>query len=196
MPDEQQEHRPDPEVSDRELLMAVRKQDTEAFKKLFHRHSQAVHAYIVAAVTSPDDIDDILQEVWILGWTKLDPRRMRGDSALPWLLATARNLAFNANRARGRHLTEPLGVADIEGADNAADYAARGELATALRGALRKLEPFDRQILSLCLVEGLTYKEAAVRTRTSTSIIRNRLSRSRGFVRGEMATVTGERHAR
>ncbi len=48
------------------------------------------------------------------------------------------------------------------------------------------LPQIDQDVFRLCVVEGLSYKQAAYQLRTSHSAVRNRLSRVRGALRKQI----------
>lgn len=184
------------EVSDRDLVRLSGQGDDDAFKMLFHRHAPTVYAHIASTLESEEDIDDVLQEVFTLAWSKLDHRRMRGDSALPWLIITARNTMSNLTRAERRRPTAPLQDADSVGEDVVVQSVLRNELDATLDAALDRLSDADRELIELCLEKNLTYNETAAATHTSPATVRNRLSRARSFLRGVIAPVRGEQRGR
>ncbi len=182
--------------SDRDLVRVMRLRGSRAFDALFYRHAPSVRAYAASLLDSPRDVDDVLQDVFVIAWSKIEAKRMLGDSVLPWLLVTTRNVAQNTNRARGRRRAVPLEDAEPKAEDNVEQSVVAAETSRVLESALSKLNKLDRRIVELCLVEGLTYKEAARATRTTTSTIRNRLSRSRQMLRGEIIAEMGDSDGR
>lgn len=183
-----------PVPTDRELIATMKSAGSSAFRELYRRHAPAVHSFIQTGIESAADVEDVFQEVFTTAWQKLDAEQMPGESALPWLLVTARNLTSNLNRKRSRDGTIALEEADVEGIDNAFESGVSAEESQAVRAALAKLSPIDRKIVNLCLQQNMLYKEAARATSGSIGAVRNRLSRARRFLRGELASVRGEEH--
>lgn len=130
-------------------------------------------SFIVKSGIDENQAEDIFQQVLMLAWSDLDADRMQSDSALPWLFYAARNVASNNKKLRAR-------VAHAETTDMRAATDATFEtvvdrsLSDALTQALDALEPLDRRVVELCLEEGLLYKEAAHRLKTSVGTVRNR----------------------
>lgn len=183
-----------PVPTDRELIETMKSAGSSTFLELYRRHAPAVHSFIQTGIANSTDADDVFQEVFATAWQKLDADQMPGESALPWLLVTGRNLTANLNRKKSRHSTIALENADVEGIDNAFESGVSAEESLAVRVALAKLSPIDRKIVDLCLQQNMLYKEAARATNDSVGAIRNRLSRARKFLRGELASVRGEEH--
>ena len=74
------------------------------------------------------------------------------------------------------------------GPDPEAEALAK-EALRAIDDAKGRLSATDQEIFELCIVENLTYKEAAQRLGTTHATVRNRLSRIRLSLRTELAQL-------
>ncbi|UOE43101.1 RNA polymerase sigma factor [Agromyces larvae] len=129
-----------------------------------------------------------MQDTFLLLWKKRRRIRLVGNSVLPWLLTSARYLSANRRRYLGRRAAEPLEHSDsMDSTFDPGAIIARDEFQRFIDTAVLKLQPLDREILRLCIVEGLTYKEAAARLRTTHAVVRNRLSRARAALRADVS---------
>ena len=157
-----------------------------ALAALFERHRRAVYAQAFMETGSRADAEEVLQDVFLLLWQKRRRIRLVGGSVLPWLLVTARNLARNRRRYQQRRSTVQLfeGLAD-QGEDPEA-IVARGELARLLERALAGLDEIDRRIVQCCLVDGMSYREAAAQLQSTHATVRSRLSRARSSMRAQL----------
>lgn len=166
-------------ATDRTLVAAFRRGEADAFQTLFHRHVPAVHALIRSQLTDPDDVDEVLQEVFTLAWERLDARRMPGSSALPWMLSIGQEQVAAANRARAD--VHPAALAVPAGASRTeTDPVADRELTATLEAAVARLDAIDQEIVCQCLVHRLTYKEAVRRVQPKCGMVRDWLARLRG----------------
>ena len=72
---------PDPTaLPDAALVLAARDGDREAFTRLAQRHGARLHAYLMA-FTSPDRVDDLMQETLLAAWHGLPQLRDVGFGA-------------------------------------------------------------------------------------------------------------------
>lgn len=163
-----------------------------ALAALYARYRRPVYAQGHVETGSRVDAEEVLQDAFLTLWRKRRGIRLVGGSALPWLLVTAKNLARNRRRYQARRMTSPLPEELPDGGVDPAVAVVRGELSELVAEALASLDPLDREIVRLCLVEGLSYQEAAVRLRSTHATVRNRLSRARRSVRLRLEAETGE----
>ena len=88
--------------------------DTLAFERLYRRHVAKVHS-LARWLLSRDDVDDVLQDVFIRVWQKLDT--FRGNSAFStWLHRLATNVILRRREKIGtdesRHSGSELELVD------------------------------------------------------------------------------------
>lgn len=172
---------------DVDLAARAARGDTSAFEALYDRHVSRVHAHCARQLGSVQEADDLTAMVFLEAWRRRASVRVVDSSVLPWLLVTATNLARNQRRGQRRYraalarLAVPEPVPDH--ADDVADRASTEASARVLAHALRSLGSVDRQVVSLCLLEDLTYEQAAVVLGLSHAAVRSRLSRSRKALR-------------
>ena len=155
-----------------------------AFGAVVRRHGGPLYAVAYRWLESPADAEEIVQDAFVLLWRKRSAVRLVGDSALPWLIVTVKHLAANRRRARLRRTrherevpVEPV-VIDVA--------VERGETADLLRRAFAALPERDAAVARLCLVEDVTYAEAAARLGMTEGAVRNRLSRARARLRRDL----------
>ena len=130
-----------------------------------------------------DAAQELVQETFLTAWRRSRSIRLVDGSALPWLLTTCRNHARNGARKerKWRDLLE------LREESIAADRSA-GEAADDLRWALEAVDGLpdgERLVCQLCLLDGLTYREAAERLGVSEAAVGKRLQRARARLREE-----------
>ena len=146
----------------------------EAFGRVFDRHRDRVKRHSLRLVPAPTDAEDVVAITFLEAWRKRDRLRLTEGSMLPWLLVTATNTAHNLSRAsrRYRALLARL-PADPPVADHAEIY--EGEAERALRG----MPLADRQVIGLCVLEGMSEREAADALGIPAGTVKSRLSRAK-----------------
>lgn len=176
----------DAPLSDAALLARARGGDTSAFAALFDRHVSAVYWQAHRVVGDADEAEDVCQEAFVTAWRRLGDITIVDRSILPWLMVTARYTALNAGRKRARLRAVSL---EREPADPDADPSARVEeaaVAAAIDAAVARLSPVDRRLFELCVDGDLTYEQAAAELGVTHGAVRNRVSRLRARLRGDL----------
>ncbi|GGF10311.1 RNA polymerase sigma factor [Subtercola lobariae] len=167
------------EATDAELLERAAADDRSALALLLRRHSAAVSRYAWALVGNQADVEEVVQDTFLTCWRKAGGILLPGQSVLPWLLVTCRNVSMNLNRARFRYSTDQLSD-DILVTEP--DNDARQRLRWVL-DEIARLTPTDQRVSEMCLIEGRSYSEAADELGISIGAVRQRVSRSRARLR-------------
>ncbi len=143
------------------LVSAARDGDRAAFGRLYGRYARMVHGILLARVP-PREVDDLVQEVFLLALRQLHSLRDLSRFGA-WLGTITRNRANDYFRKAipQEKVTEPVseGQAESRTTNNVAEQEAAAILAV-----VRGLPESYREPLILRLVEGMTGPEIAVRT--------------------------------
>jgi RNA polymerase sigma factor (sigma-70 family) len=194
-----------PDVTDHDLVQAVRAGDDHAFERLYHRYHRRISAYIFGMVHDHGRAEDLTQEVFVSAL-----RRMRQTDRpiafKPWIYEIAKNACIDQFRRTSR--TEEVSIDAEDGAGLApADHGklqARGpspddaveskqQLAD-LQGAFGGLSDAHHQILVMRELEGLSYREIGERLGMSRPSVESTLFRARRRLTEEYEELrTGER---
>jgi len=177
-----------------ELFARVRTGDREAFRLLFRQHQRTVYWAAFSVLGTRGDSEEVLQDAFLTLWNKRVSIDLVGESALPWLITTARYLALNRRRAESRRPRDSLDAA-VEIADDAPSpesVAIGNEALRRIRTVMAGRPDVDQRIFELCLVDDLSYEQAARRLGISHATVRNRLSRLKGRLRTELSLLKGD----
>ena len=177
------------EIPDTELITSIGRGDAEAYTEMLDRHSRAVFRYAWGLADQRSDVDDIVQETFLVAWRRRKDIRIVGSSALPWLLTSARNIAMNTNRQRRSHrideIDEHTGASDAWYRQVEHDEAA--QQLRWVQNEIAALDSPDRELCELCLLQDRTYDEAAAVLGLSPVNSRKRIQRSRARLRTNRA---------
>ena len=155
--------------------------DSRRFDQLYVATRVPVLAYLLRRTETPEDAADVLAEVFLVAWRRIDDVP-RGDEARLWLFGVARRqLAGHRRRARKQ---TPAAAAVGEALRVA--VADRDPRADAVAEALAKLSRADRELLTLSAWEDLTPAEIAVVVRRPVGVVRVRLHRARRRLREQL----------
>ena len=169
------------EGTDAEMLQGLVSGDRRSLSMFFDRHAPAVTRYAWALAENRQDAEEIVQDTFVILWRRAGDITIPDSSVLPWLLATCRNVA--ANLARKRLRTRAIEMPDESTSDHA-PHARRDaeEAREQLRWVLdeiARLDPLDRRVCELCLLDGLPYADAALRLGLTVGAVKQRVLRSR-----------------
>lgn len=178
------------------LLRAAQGGDAAAFGELVRRYQRAVYRIAYALTRDAGDADDLAQETFVRAWQAIGRFRV-GEPLHPWLARIATNLAFSLFRRRKRRPETPLEPLLEAGRqwgveDDPAERLARDERERHLQEAFAGLTPEHQAVLTLRVVEELSYEEIARSLRVPVGTVMSRLSRARAELRARLAARTGE----
>ncbi|MBI4703792.1 MAG: sigma-70 family RNA polymerase sigma factor [Deltaproteobacteria bacterium] len=181
------------EADDRALVRGLRARERASFDELYRRHHQRIWAFLVRLSGSRQEAEDMFQETWLAAARhahELDP----DGSPLCWLYAVARNKHRNARRwrlfdalRRAHAAAEPPEPAQLPD-----EIAAARDRVAALAAAFPRLSDAHREVLLLCLVEGMETAAVARILGLRAEAVRQRLCRARA----ELARLLGRNDAR
>src|SRR5437660_366795 len=166
------------------LVSAARNGDRAAFGCLYDRYARMVHGILLARVP-PREVDDLVQEVFLLALRQL--HALRDVSRFgAWLGTITRNRANDYFRKAipDEKATEP--VDENHGDERSNDHAAEQEAAAILE-VVRGLPDAYREPLILRLVEGMTGPEIAARTGLTHGSVRVNLCAGLRLLREKLA---------
>jgi len=151
----------DGETLDR-LVAEAQGGDPEAFGRIFDEFHGAIHRFVASRVGRPSDAEDLTQLVFVKALEALPRYEARGIPFGGWLFRLARNATIDHART---HREEP----DLTAVTSRATEDRGPEGITILRtdldavaGALQRLTPDQREVITLRFFAGLSPREAAM----------------------------------
>jgi RNA polymerase sigma-70 factor, ECF subfamily len=161
--------------TDLDLIARWKSGDERAATALVERHAEAV-ARFVASVGARRDVEDLVQETFVRAFGSLDS--FRGESSLrTWLFTIARRLLVDRRRSerrRGGGLTMQVEVQDVDAVTEytALDAVVADETEWRMREAMARLTPTQREVFTLRVAEGMSYREIAEAAETTEGAAR------------------------
>jgi len=161
-------------LRDEELVTASVGGDRAAYAELVRRHSRRVFAVCLGVLGTFEDAEDMSQEAFVKGFTRLGELREPGQFG-GWVAKIARNLSVDYVRreVRGRELA----------AENYANPPARDASHEDLHEAVAGLPEKYRLALVLYYFEGKSTESVARELDISPAGVLTRLSRARRDLR-------------
>lgn len=157
-------------------------QHRDAVAACARTHGAILGRLCMALLGSQADADEATQETLLRAHRAMPTYRGEG-SVKAWLCGIARHVCAHMLETRRRH-RELLEVVPTEG--EARDVFVARRRARALRDALDKLKPSEREALVLRFVTDLSHKEIAVACSLDEPTARKRISRALARLRAVM----------
>ena len=179
------------EVEDRDLVLAARQGDIEAYNGLVSRWEKRVYNYLLRVVKNREDALDLSQETFLKAYRYLG--KLEDVERFPqWLFRIAHNEAFSRFR-KDKDEVELGGEAEERGGGMAVPVAGRAvyplELELAVAGALERLSPDQRETVVLKVYQGFKFDEIAQIQSCPVSTVKSRLYAAFDLLKTVLAPV-------
>jgi RNA polymerase sigma-70 factor (ECF subfamily) len=152
------------EATDLDLIARWKSGDERAATALVERHADAI-ARFAASVGAREDVEDLVQETFVRAFSSLES--FRGESTLrTWLFTIARRLLLDRRRSERRRGGGSRMAVEVQDSDavtefDALDGVVADETERRMREAVARLTPTQREVFTLRVSEGMSYKEIA-----------------------------------
>jgi RNA polymerase sigma-70 factor (ECF subfamily) len=166
--------------TDAALVRAAQRGDVPAFESLYTRYSRVIHGILLGRMAA-SDVDDVVQDVFITAYQKL--QMLREPAAFAgWIARIARNRAEDSRRGALERMELDWKTASSANQDDAVD-AARA------LAAIRALPAAYRETLMFRLVEGMSADEIAQRTGLTSGSVRVNIHRGMRLLREALGVL-------
>jgi len=166
-----------------ELVALLQSHNNQAFAYLYDNYSNALYGIISQIVPDEESASDVLQEVFINIWRKIDTYDDSKGRLFTWMLNIARNAAIDKLRSKSYRndlknltLSDDVSIPGTDAVRNKADNIG-------LRKVLDKLKKEHREVIELSYFQGYTHEEISkglniplgtVKTRIRSALIQLR----------------------
>lgn len=159
------------------------------FETLYHSTRGEVLGYLLRRTPEAEDAADLLAEVYVVAWRRLDAIPTTEEARL-WLFGVARRILANARRReRTTNTTTNRLHEHLRVQSNQAVAATTDPVEDAVHQALERLDPDQRELITLTAWEGLTPTEIAIMAHETPAVIRGRIHRARSQLRLHLARL-------
>jgi len=189
------------EPTDAELIAAVLAGDSASFEALIVKYQPRVFATARRYARRESEVEDIVQEVFIKAFQKL--QGFRGEAPFEhWLMRLAVRTCYDFLRGHQRNretafseLTEPetdwLERFVVQPDDDAENAEAARQLVDKI---LSRLSPPARLVITLLEIEGRSVKEIAAMTGWSVPLVKVRAFRARAEMRKILKSISKDKY--
>ena len=149
--------------TEQELVLALKRRDNQAFSTLYDNYAGALYSIIKQIITDNAALaGDVLQEVFINIYRKIDTYDQTKGRLFTWMLNIARNASIDTLRSKSYQNSQK----NQELADNVYKGTANQSVQLnvdniGLKKVLEKLKPEHRVLVELAYFKGFTHEEIA-----------------------------------
>lgn len=193
------------EIEELQCIRKAAQGDASAFEELVVRYQGQVFNLCLRMTSNAEDAADLTQEAFVKVWKSLDTFQF--DAAFStWLYRLASNCCLDFLRSRKRRPTVSLTMETEEEDEQTVDVsddaptpeeaAISKEEREELRLAMQSLDAEQRQILTLRVVNDLSYSDIARVLGLREGTVKSRLSRARESLRKKLTEIGNKRLSR
>jgi RNA polymerase sigma-70 factor (ECF subfamily) len=168
------------EARDRELMLAIRRGDEEAFRGLFGRYAPSAKAIASRVVRQPHLAEEIVQEAFLALWRNPDGYDEQRGSVKSWLMGMVHHLAVDlvrreeSQRRRAERTVSQIVEIESDHADEVVDQIGLPEERRRVRAALAELPQEQRGVLEMMYFDGKSQSQIAEATGLPLGTVKSR----------------------
>ena len=171
------------------LIARIVARDESAVAELYDRHCRLLFGLILRIIRDRSEAEEILQEVFVLVWTRAETYNVSLGPPAAWLVRVARNRAIDRLRANTVRLRAVESAPEPEPAENPESRANQSEQQRAVARALDTLPQDQRVLIEQAYFLGLTQSELAERFKLPLGTVKTRIRTGMLALRGQLSQV-------
>lgn len=170
-------------MEERNLIALLKQGSREAFATLYRQYWQQVYNFCHLYLINADDVEDVVQEVFIKVWENRE--WIREDERFKGLLfIITRNLVFNQHRKKvNESLYKVTLLAALEESEEIEEEIDANDLRAYIERLIDELPPRRREIFNLSRKEQKSYKEIAELLHISEKTVENQIGEALKYLR-------------
>lgn len=157
------------------LVGRIVARDGRAVGELYDRHHRLLYGLILRILRDRAEAEEVLQEVFVLVWTRAETYDVALGSPAGWLVRIARNRAIDRLRANTVRLRAADAVPVPAPGDSPESRASASERQRAVARALDSLPTDQRRLIEQAYFLGLTQSELAERHKLPLGTVKTRI---------------------
>jgi RNA polymerase sigma-70 factor (ECF subfamily) len=171
------------------LLDRIVERDEGAVGELYDRHGRLLYGLILRILRDRSETEEVLQEVFVLVWTRAETYNVALGSPAAWLVRIARNRAIDRLRANSVRLRAVESAPEPAAPESPEMRAAAAEEQHAIARALGALPAEQRVLIEQAYFLGLTQSELAERFKLPLGTVKTRIRTGMIALRQQLSTT-------
>jgi RNA polymerase sigma-70 factor (ECF subfamily) len=175
------------------LIERIVSRDQAAVGELYDRHCRLLFGLILRIIRDRGEAEEILQEVFVLVWTRAETYNVSLGPPAAWLVRIARNRSIDRLRANSVRLRAVEAAPQPEPIESPESRASVSEQQRAVARALESLPSDQRVLIEQAYFQGLTQSELAERFKLPLGTVKTRIRTGMLALREQLSQVFIER---
>jgi RNA polymerase sigma factor (sigma-70 family) len=162
--------------NEQELTALLKNKDQQAFARLYDSYSGAIYSIILQIINDEELANDILQEVFVNIWRKIEMYDAEKGRLFTWMLNIARNASIDMLRSRGyRNSKKNQSIQDNVDITGPGGTEQMSVDSIGLKKVLERLKPEQRVLIDLSYFKGYTHEEIAEQENIPLGTVKTRI---------------------
>ena len=157
------------------LIDRIVARDETAVGALYDRHNRLLFGLILRIIRDRSEAEEILQEVFVLVWTRAETYNVSLGPPAAWLVRIARNRAIDRLRANSVRVRAVESAPEPPPSENPESQASASEQQRTVARALESLPADQRVLIEQAYFLGLTQSELAERFKLPLGTVKTRI---------------------
>ena len=159
---------------EQELVHLLKQKDEQAFSYLYDNYAAALYGVVKQIVTDVEVGNDVLQEVFVSIWRKIESYDAGKGRLFTWMLNIARNAAIDKTRSKGYQ--QSLRQQPILDDDDMMHAPVRPGIDDyGLKKLILKLKDEQRLLIDLSYFQGYTHEQIATALHIPLGTVKTRI---------------------
>jgi len=156
-----------------ELITLLKKKDNQAFSYLYDNYGDALYGIVKQIVSDGEIGNDVLQEVFVSIWRKIDSYDSSKGRLFTWMLNISRNAAID--KTRSKNYQQSLNIVPITDNELSHPIIRLGYDDYGLKKVIHKLKDEQRMLIDLSYYQGFTHDQIAKALNMPIGTVKTRL---------------------
>ena len=157
------------------LIERIVAREADAVGELYDRHNRLLFGLILRILRHRSEAEEVLQEVFVLVWTRAETYNVALGSPAAWLVRIARNRAIDRLRANAVRLRAVESAPAAANVDNPEAQATASEQQRVVARALESLPADQRTLIEEAYFLGMTQSELADKFKLPLGTVKTRI---------------------
>ena len=162
--------------TENELVYALKKKENAAYRHLYMHYRGSLFNLITQIIPDKETANDVLQEVFITVWKKIELYDAEKGRLYTWLLKLTRNTAINKTRSKNyKNTLKNDDISIYVNSNENTDVAVQNINLIGLKKEVAKLKEEFKSVLNLAYFHGFTQEEISKALEIPLGTVKTRL---------------------